>query len=208
MKKIFLASAFAFLASCASVQNTPKQDFNWNGANLYFAVTDRFNNGNPNNDVNFNRTEKAAVLRGFEGGDIRGVIQKIDEGYFKNLGINAIWLTPIVEQIHGATDEGTGKTYAYHGYWTKDWTALDPNFGTEEDLKELVEKAHKQGIRIVLDAVINHTGPVTYADPEYPNKWVRTSPQCTYQNYETTTAVSYTHLDVYKRQGNIFCPTF
>ena len=188
MKKIFLVSAFAFLASCASVQNTPKQDFNWNGANLYFAVTDRFNNGNPNNDVNFNRTEKAAVLRGFEGGDIRGVIQKIDEGYFKNLGINAIWLTPIVEQIHGATDEGTGKTYAFHGYWTKDWTALDPNFGTEEDLKELVEKAHKQGIRIVLDAVINHTGPVTYADPEYPNKWVRTSPQCTYQNYETTTA--------------------
>lgn len=188
MKKIFLVSAFAFLASCASVQNTPKQDFNWNGANLYFAVTDRFNNGDSNNDVNFDRTEKAAFLRGFEGGDIRGVIQKIDEGYFKNLGINAIWLTPIVEQIHGVTDEGTGKTYAFHGYWTKDWTALDPNFGTEEDLKELVEKAHKQGIRIVLDAVINHTGPVTYADPEYPNKWVRTSPQCTYQNYETTTA--------------------
>ena len=188
MKKILLVSAFAFLASCTSVQNTPKQDFNWNGANLYFAVTDRFNNGNPNNDVNFNRTEKAATLRGFEGGDIRGVIQKIDEGYFNKLGINAIWLTPIVEQIHGITDEGTGKTYAYHGYWTKDWTALDPNFGTEEDLKELVDKAHKQGIRIVLDAVINHTGPVTYADPEFPNKWVRTSPQCTYTNFETTTA--------------------
>ncbi len=188
MKKIFLISTFAFLASCTSVQNTPKQDFNWNGANLYFAVTDRFNNGNPNNDVNFSRTEKAATLRGFEGGDIRGVIQKIDEGYFNKLGINAIWLTPIVEQIHGATDEGTGKTYAYHGYWTKDWTALDPNFGTEKDLKELVDKAHKQGIRIVLDAVINHSGPVTYADPEFPNKWVRTSPQCTYTNFETTTA--------------------
>ena len=54
--------------------------------------------------------------------------------------------------------------------------ALDPNFGTEEDLKELVEKAHQNGIRIVLDAVINHTGPVTYVDPEYPNKWVRTEP--------------------------------
>ncbi len=121
-------------------------------------MTDRFNNGNPDNDVNFNRTEKAAVLRGFEGGDIRGVIQKIDEGYFNKLGINAIWLTPIVEQIHGATDEGTGLTYAFHGYWTKDWTTSDPNFGTEEDLKELVEKAHQNGIRIVLDAVINHTG--------------------------------------------------
>ncbi|MFN4075491.1 MAG: alpha-amylase family glycosyl hydrolase [Cloacibacterium sp.] len=188
MKKIVLASAFAFLASCASQNTKTPSSFDWKGANVYFAVTDRFNNGNPDNDVIFNRTEKAAVLRGFEGGDIRGVIQKIDEGYFNKLGINAIWLTPIVEQIHGATDEGTGLTYAYHGYWTKDWTALDPNFGTEEDLKELVEKAHQNGIRIVLDAVINHTGPVTYADPEYPNKWVRTEPQCTYNSYEMTTA--------------------
>lgn len=188
MKKVILLSIFAFLASCTSVQNTSKQAFSWEGANLYFAVTDRFNNGNPNNDVNFNRTEKTATLRGFEGGDIRGIIQKLDEGYFTKLGINAIWITPVVEQIHGATDEGTGKTYGFHGYWTKDWTALDPNFGTEADLKEMVEKAHKQGIRILLDAVINHTGPATYADPEYPNKWVRTSPKCTYQNFETTTA--------------------
>ena len=188
MKKVILLSIFAFLASCTSVQNTSKQAFSWEGANLYFAVTDRFNNGNPNNDVNFNRTEKAATLRGFEGGDIRGIIQKLDEGYFTKLGINAIWITPVVEQIHGATDEGTGKTYGFHGYWTKDWTALDPNFGTEAELKEMVEKAHKQGIRILLDAVINHTGPATYADPEYPNKWVRTSPKCTYQNFETTTA--------------------
>lgn len=99
MKKIVLASALAFLASCASQNTTTPSSFDWKGANVYFAVTDRFNNGNPDNDVNFNRTEKAAVLRGFEGGDIRGVIQKIDEGYFNKLGINAIWLTPIVEQI-------------------------------------------------------------------------------------------------------------
>ncbi len=78
MKKIVLASAFAFLASCASQNTTTPSSFDWKGANVYFAVTDRFNNGNPDNDVNFNRTEKAAVLRGFEGGDIRGVIQKID----------------------------------------------------------------------------------------------------------------------------------
>lgn len=184
-----MLSAFAFLASCTSVQNTtPSEPFAWEGANLYFLVTDRFNNGDLKNDVNFNRTEKAAVLRGFEGGDLRGIIQKIDEGYFKKLGINAIWMTPIVEQIHGATDEGTGKTYGFHGYWAKDWTVLDPNFGTEKDLKELVEKAHNQGIRIVLDAVINHTGPTTNLDETYPMTWVRTEPQCKYNNYENTTA--------------------
>lgn len=188
MKKIVLLAGFSLLTSCATLQKTPKQEFTWEGANLYFLLTDRFANGDKSNDVNFGRTEKAAVLRGFEGGDLRGVIQKIDSGYFTNLGINAIWMTPIVEQIHGATDEGTGKTYGFHGYWTKDWTALDPNYGTKADLKELIDKAHAKGIRVVLDAVINHTGPVTASDPQYPNSWVRTSPQCQYNNYENTTA--------------------
>lgn len=188
MKKIVLLAGFSLLTSCATLQKTPKQEFTWEGANLYFLLTDRFANGDKSNDVNFGRTEKAAVLRGFEGGDLRGVIQKIDSGYFTNLGINAIWMTPIVEQIHGATDEGTGKTYGFHGYWTKDWTALDPNYGRKADLKELVDKAHAKGIRVVLDAVINHTGPVTALDPQYPNSWVRTSPQCKYNNYENTTA--------------------
>jgi len=148
--------------------NKADKPFLWEGANIYFLLTDRFNNGDVSNDLNFNRIQLAAKLRGFEGGDIKGITQKIEEGYFNNLGINAIWLTPIVEQIHGAVDEGTGVTFGYHGYWTKDWTALDPNFGTKEDLKNLVEVAHKNGIRIVLDAVINHTGPVTNVDPVWP----------------------------------------
>lgn len=92
-------------------------------------------------------------------------------------------MTPVVEQIHGSVDEGTGNSYGFHGYWTKDWTTLDPCYGTKKDLAELVEKAHAKGIRIVLDAVINHTGPVTEKDPVYPNDWVRTSPKCTYDNY-------------------------
>lgn len=165
-----------------------KTPFVWEGANLYFLLTDRFHNGDTSNDVNFDRTKETAKLRGFEGGDIKGITQKIEEGYFTKLGINAIWLTPIVEQIHGGTDEGTGITYGFHGYWTKDWTALDPNFGTKDDLKNLIETAHKNGIRIVLDAVINHTGPVTDVDTVWPSDWVRTSPQCTYDSYENTTA--------------------
>ena len=188
MKKYLFLLLIGLLSSCSAVKNTSEKPFVWEGANVYFLLTDRFKNGNPKNDVNFNRTEKAAVLRGFEGGDLRGIIQKIDENYFSDLGVNAIWMTPLVEQIHGATDEGTGKTYGFHGYWAKDWTALDPNFGTKADLRELVEKAHKKGIRIVLDAVINHTGPVTKTDAVYPNTWVRTSPTCTYNNYQNTTA--------------------
>ena len=190
MKKAFLLATLALLSACKTLNTSTaeKQPFVWEGANLYFLVTDRFKNGNTANDLNFNRTEKAALLRGFEGGDLRGVIQKIDDGYFSKLGVNAIWMTPIVEQIHSYTDEGTGKTYGFHGYWARDWTALDPNFGTKADLKELVEKAHKHGIRIVLDGVINHTGPVTPADPVYPKDWVRTSPKCTYDSYKTTTA--------------------
>lgn len=160
--------------------------FLWESANIYFLLTDRFYNGNTDNDINFDRNTETALLRGFEGGDIQGISAKINEGYFTDLGINAIWFTPVTEQIHGLVDEGSGATYGYHGYWAKDWTTLDPNFGTEEDLAALIETAHSMGIRIILDAVINHTGPVTEKDPVWPEEWVRTEPQCTYQDYKTT----------------------
>lgn len=162
--------------------------FYWEAANIYFLLTDRFKNGDPSNDLNFERTEETGMLRGFMGGDIAGITQKIKEGYFSDLGINAIWFTPVVEQIHGSTDESTGNTYGYHGYWTKDWTALDPNFGTKKELAELVETAHKYGIRIIMDVVLNHTGPVTDKDPAWPEEWIRQDPTCTFDSYENTTA--------------------
>lgn len=187
MKKIILILLpLLFLNANLSAQKrktTTKTPFVWEGANLYFLLTDRFQNGDKTNDLNFNRTKPTPKLRSFMGGDIRGIIQKIDEGYFTKLGVNAIWLTPIVEQVHDAVNEGTGNTYGFHGYWTKDWTALDPSFGTREDLTEMVKKAHAKGIRIVLDAVINHTGPVLDLDPVYPESWVRTKPKCTYDTY-------------------------
>ena len=190
MKNIIYILSLVGLISCQknqTIHTTSKmeiKEFVWEGANIYFLLTDRFNNGDTSNDINFDRTKETGKLRGFEGGDIKGITQKIKEGYFTDLGINAIWMTPVVEQIHGGTDEGTGLSYAYHGYWTKDWTSIDSNFGTKEDLKELVAIAHKNGIRILLDAVINHTGPVTEKDPVWPSDWVRTGPQCEYNNYE------------------------
>lgn len=172
------------------VATHPKETppFVWNAANIYFLLTDRFYNGDSLNDITLNRNKKTAPLRGFMGGDLKGITKKIEEGYFTDLGVNAIWLTPIVEQIHGNVDEGTGSTYGYHGYWTKDWTNLDPNFGSKKDLEILVDTAHDRGIRIILDVVLNHTGPVTKLDPVWPKEWVRTGPVCKYTNYETTTA--------------------
>ncbi|WP_162126505.1 alpha-amylase family glycosyl hydrolase [Flavobacterium phycosphaerae] len=164
---------------------TAKTPFIWEAANVYFIVTDRFKNGDEANDRIIDRRKPTGVLRGFNGGDLRGIIQKLDEGYFDKLGINVIWMTPIVEQIHEGVDEGTGFTYGFHGYWTKDWSALDPSFGTKKELAELVQKAHARGIRIMLDAVINHTGPVTSQDPAFPSDWVRTTPKCTYKSYDT-----------------------
>lgn len=194
MKQITLIFMVSFLlTSCKEkessvVNERPETPFVWEAANLYFLLTDRFNNGDTSNDINFDRTAETGKLRGFEGGDIKGITQKIREGYFTDLGINAIWMTPIVEQIHEGTNEGTGISYGFHGYWTSDWTAIDPNFGTKDDLHELVATAHENGIRILLDAVINHTGPVTDKDPVWPSDWVRTGPTCTYENYENTTA--------------------
>lgn len=164
--------------------------FFWEASNMYFLLTDRFYNGDTANDTHFDRTKEAATLRGFMGGDLKGLKEKIDEGYFTDLGINAIWFTPVVEQVHGDVDEGTGLTYGFHGYWTKDWTSLDPNFGTKEDLAAVIKAAHAKGIRIVMDVVLNHTGPVTAQDPFWGTDWAREDPNCAFSTYKNTTACS------------------
>jgi alpha-amylase len=191
-KTIVLLFAFAISVSNfaqKTIPKTSKTPFVWEGANLYFMIIDRFNNGDKTNDVNFDRTKVCGKERDYQGGDFRGIIQKIDDGYFSKLGTNVIWLTPVVEQIHSGLDEGWGFTYGFHGYWTRDWTAIDPNNGTKKDLAELVSKAHSKGIRIMLDAVINHTGPVTETDTVWPSDWVRTEPACDFKS----------------RKGNIEC---
>jgi alpha-amylase len=169
----------------ATVPDTGPSTF-WNSATVYFLLTDRFQNGDRTNDRALGRAHDGAVLRNFEGGDLTGVLQKIEEGYFDSLGVSAIWMTPFVEQIHAGVDEGTGKTYGYHGYWTRDWTAVDPALGTKDDLRAVVNAAHRHGIRVLMDAVINHTGPVTAQDPPWPDDWVRTGPNCSYRDYTTT----------------------
>jgi alpha-amylase len=190
----FIISALAMLIFSHCEKKEIEQDgkkqppFLWENATVYFLLTDRFFNGNPDNDLSFDRKQDGALLRSFLGGDIKGITRKIEEDYFNNLGVSAIWLTPPVEQVHGSTDEGTGKTYAYHGYWAHDWTAIDPNYGSWDELKEMVDVAHEHGIRIILDVVLNHTGPQIEGEPAWPESWVRTSPVCTYEDFESTTS--------------------
>ncbi|MCU6434516.1 alpha-amylase [Undibacterium sp. Jales W-56] len=180
------AAASVPAADAALKPHSSHAPFVWQNATIYFLLTDRFYNGNPANDLAYGRRADAAPLRGFMGGDLAGITAKIKAGYFKDLGVDVIWLTPPVEQIHGSTDEGTGNSYGFHGYWARDWTRVDANLGTEDDMREFVDTAHAHGIRVLLDVVMNHMGPVTAVDPVWPDNWVRTGPPCTYKDIAST----------------------
>ncbi|MES2933779.1 MAG: alpha-amylase family glycosyl hydrolase [Pseudomonadota bacterium] len=131
---------------------------------VYFAITDRFLNGNKTNDHAYGRSSDGVDdIGSFHGGDLAGLTQKLRAGYFKSLGVNALWITAPYEQIHGWVVGGakTFKHYAYHGYWALDYTTLDANMGTADELHEMIDTAHAQGIRVLFDVVMNHPG---YAD--------------------------------------------
>ena len=142
--------------------------FTWDNALVYFVMTDRFQNGDTSNDHNFNRPYKDThghSTATFHGGDIKGMTERLD--YIKSLGMNAIWITAPYEQAHGWTGGGSSGNFAhwaYHGYYGLDWTALDPNMGTVDEFRTFVTEAHKRGIRVVLDIVMNHTGYATLQD--------------------------------------------
>ncbi|MBT8219957.1 MAG: alpha-amylase [Bacteroidia bacterium] len=188
--RFLLLTYLLMLFSCTSEkadQNIPIDvPFSWSGATIYFLMTDRFYDGDPQNNFQHDAANPPAAYRGFMGGDIKGITDKIKEGYFTKLGVDAIWFTPVVEQIKGSVDEGTGNSFAFHGYWTRDWTALDQRFGTAEELRELVKVAHQNDLKILIDAVANHTGPVTEMDSQWPDDWVKTGPRCSYTDAKTT----------------------
>ncbi|HHX3400097.1 TPA: alpha-amylase [Klebsiella aerogenes] len=140
--------------------------FNWHNATIYFVLTDRFVNGNPANDNSYGRHKDGMQEIGtFHGGDLQGLTSKLD--YLQQLGVNALWISSPLEQIHGWVGGGTKGDfphYAYHGYYTQDWTRLDANMGDEADLRQLVDEAHRRGIRVLFDIVMNHAGYATLAD--------------------------------------------
>ncbi len=137
-------------------------DFDWDESVIYFMVMDRFFDGNESNNTASGAKTYGKNNAGlYHGGDFAGITQKLD--YLEDLGINTIWITPIVENIPGVTVTDTGKedvpyNAAYHGYWASDFTKLNPTLGTKEEFQTLIDQAHNRGIRIMVDIVVNHAG--------------------------------------------------
>ena len=135
---------------------------------LYMLMPDRFANGNPKNDVVkgmrdelCNRNEPS--LR--HGGDIEGIRQHLD--YFKELGVTALWFTPLLENDRPADE---GKYSTYHGYATTNYYRVDPRFGTNDDYKALVSEAHQKGLKVVMDMIFNHCGDYHPWNLDAPSK--------------------------------------
>ncbi len=150
----------------ASVQVTERDksdgDFDWDEAIIYFTVTDRFFDGDTSNNDGVDTDGSLS----YHGGDFEGLNQKLD--YLQELGVNTIWITPIVENSDTTTekDNETIESTGYHGYWASDFTELNSHLGTEEQFAALIEAAHERGMKIMVDVVINHAG---YGTEDYFN---------------------------------------
>lgn len=191
-RSIACVAAVLALAGCAGgppvpatgpvagpVQVMPQRD--WSDAVLYFVVLDRFADGSGANNTNVDRNNPG----GFHGGDLAGLTAQLDE--IAGLGATAIWITPVARQIDFcppaqpptgvAVPGGWFEHCAFHGYWADDYRAIDPRFGTEAELKALVEAAHARGIKVLLDVVYNHVGyDSRYLKDPAKAGWFRSKP--------------------------------
>ena len=129
----------------------------WQDATIYFTFTDRFANGDSTNDAPADCTDPDS-LTNWQGGDFAGITKQIEAGYFDQLGVDVLWLSPVIDNPNGCMD-GTlsGVTYtAYHGYFPVDLHSTEEHFGTLDELRALVDAAHARGIRVLVDLVANH----------------------------------------------------
>ena len=143
----------------------------WEASVFYFLMVDRFNNGNSSNDEPVDDPEILPPANYF-GGDIAGVTKKINDGYFKKLGINTIWLSPIAQNplgAYGLWPEPRSKFSGYHGYWPVSSSHIDYRFGTSKELEELIELAHKNELNVILDYVANHVHELHPVYQQHPD---------------------------------------
>ncbi len=149
--------------------------FDWRDSPIYMVMLDRFRNGDPANDPA--ATAGAESTADYHGGDIAGLTEAIEAGYFDDLGIKTLWISPWSENTARVHTEDSHGVTAYHGYWPTRGRELDPRFGSPTDLEAMVAAAHARGIRIIMDIVINHI----HEDHEYAAtspEWFRTGCVC------------------------------
>lgn len=133
----------------------------WQGKVVYFALIDRFQNGDKSSDDQGQGEYSPTDDDCFQGGDLKGLRAKLP--YLKKMGFDALWITP---PVHNQWINPYIKVRGYHGYWAYDFTKVDPHFGALEDYKALVKDAHALGIRVIQDIVVNHTGNYFTVRPE------------------------------------------
>jgi len=149
---------------------------------IYLLMPDRFANGDPSNDNVKGMLEKAdrSNPSGRHGGDIKGIVDHLD--YLADLGVTALWINPLLEN--------NMPDYSYHGYAITDYYKVDPRFGSNEDYKNLVKKAHDKGLKIIMDMVANHAGTGYYWNDDLPmQNWYNQWPEFTRSNYRGTAQI-------------------
>jgi glycosidase len=125
----------------------------WRDEVIYQLITDRFADGDVNNNHNVNKKS----LTAWNGGDFQGIVDNID--YLKELGVTTLWISPVVKNV----DEDAGIA-GYHGYWTQDFKGVNPHFGDLAKLREMIQVLHDNDIKVILDIVANHVGQLFYYD--------------------------------------------
>ena len=162
----------------------PHASFVWEDALIYMIMTDRFVNANLSND---GVATGAAQGADWQGGDFAGVTEKIESGYFADLGVNALWLTPFNTAANGTgkAADGVHDVAAFHGYWPTEARGVEPRLGTPDELHAMVDAAHDAGMRVMMDFVVNHV----HEDHEYFEahpEWFNTGCICGQANCDWT----------------------
>ena len=162
----------------------PHASFVWEDALIYMIMTDRFVNANLSND---GVATGAAQGADWQGGDFAGVTEKIESGYFADLGVNALWLTPFNTAANGTgkAADGVHDVAAFHGYWPTEARGVEPRLGTPDELHTMVDAAHDAGMRVMMDFVVNHV----HEDHEYFEahpEWFNTGCICGQANCDWT----------------------
>jgi glycosidase len=147
--------------TCSQPPVPPAGVYDWRDAVIYFVFVDRFLDGDPSNNCNVTGTETTPYTStNYEGGDWAGVTQKINAGYFNDLGVNTLWITVPIKNADDVTGQGAnGDTHmysAYHGYWPKDPTQTETCFGSAADLQALVMAAHAKKLKVLFDYAMVH----------------------------------------------------